>query len=208
MLKSGLNEPKKYIWKFPVLTNRNNVRELIIVNSLMDIKNRCDIMDSYLTISRYGIPCYVFPDNSYSEPASLTHSNDKTIQDKEYCYVDCYIKDKIYLITPSEYIPKPPAFNINAPEFIPKSFESNKTNNITKVLTITPPNAFNAPALPPLNPQHPPYLASNQYKQPTTSKPHTPSKLSIKQMPSLPVFVPSKPDIYQSGNTPFIIPYF
>jgi len=105
-------------------------------------------------------------------------------------------------------IPKPPAFNINAPEFIPKSFESNKTNNITKVLTITPPNAFNAPALPPLNPQHPPYLASNQYKQPTTSKPHTPSKLSIKQMPSLPVFVPSKPDIYQSDNTPFIIPYF
>ena len=203
MLKSSSNEPKKYIWKFPVLTNRNNVRDLIIVSPLVDINIRCDMMVSYLNISRYGIPCYVFPDDFDTDPASLTHSNDKTIYTKEYCYVNSYITDKIYSITPTEYIPKPPAFNVNAPEFIPKSIESNKNASNTKVI---PPNA---PTLPPQHPQPPPQLAVHQPRQTASSKPFKPSKLSIniKQMLNQPVFVPSKPDIYQTGNTPFIIPY-
>lgn len=139
MFKHNLSEPKKYIWKFHVFTNRNRYKQLIIVNTLIDINNRYDMINSFLNISRYGIPCYVFPDTDIDTvPASLTHSNDKNINNKEYCYVDSNIKDKIYLITPDEYITKPPEFNINAPEFVPKFAQVNVHLPIIKK-TIKPP---------------------------------------------------------------------
>jgi hypothetical protein len=215
MFKPNLSEPKKYIWKFPVLTNRNRFKELIIVNTLIDINNRCDMMASFLNISRYGIPCYVFPDDSDTDPARLTHSNDKTIYDKEYCYVGSNIKDKIYLITPIEYIPKPPEFNINAPEFIPKFAQVNVHPPITKN-TIKPPRAPSMPPhtpQPPQPPQHPYQLQTDMHQ----AKLSNPSKLNIKQMlnvtdtrnvpvaRSAPIFVP---DIYQSGTVQFNMKYF
>jgi len=182
MFKPSLSEPKKYIWKFHVRTNLNRLKELVIVSPLANINSRCDMMANYLNISRYGIPCYVFPDNSDTDPATLTHSNDKTIYGKEYCYVCRQITDKIYSITPIEYIPKPPEFNVNAPEFVPKFAEVNVQTPITKN-TIKTPYTHSMPSYQPQHP-HPLQIAMHQSKQTIPSKP---SKLNIKQMLNEPV---------------------
>ena len=182
------DEAKTYIWKFPVITNRRNVKELIIIDKLIDITDRSDIILKFLNISRYGIPCYVF-DDKYEYPI-LTNTNDKSIGDKEYCHVNISVTDKIYTITPYEYIPNIPTLNINAPEFVPNSI------NITK-----PTRNF-----------------QDQYENIQSSiTPKKTSKLnindtlrapdSIARMDALralaalraPVFIPSKTDIYQNG---------
>ena len=210
MFKPSLSEHKKYIWKIHVRTNLNRLKELVIVSPLENINSRCDMMANYLNISRYGIPCYVFPDNSDTEPATLTHSNDKTIYGKEYCYVGSQITDKIYLITPNEYIPKPPVFNVNAPEFVPKFAEVNVQTHITKN-TVKPPYPSSTQPLYQPQHSHPLQIVMHQSKQTTPSKP---SKLNIKQMLNASasqtqhVFVPSKPDIYQSKTTQFNMHYF
>jgi hypothetical protein len=160
-------------------------------------------MAKYLIISRYGIPCYLFSDDADNEPATLTNSNDKTLYGKEYCYVDSQITDKIYSIRPTEYIPKPPAFNINAPEFIPKFAKVNVQTSVTKN-TVTQPYASEIQSS--YSPQHP-HLQKITMRQPKQTIP-------LKQVPNAPefqfrdIFIPSKPDIYQTETTQFNMQYF
>ena len=118
---SQKNEPKEYIWSIPVITNLKRKKNLVIVEKLNDINKRDDLFEKYLFLSRYGIPCYIFDNNS--ENCVLSHTNSKDFLEKrsEYFIIDDDFINKISFSKPEIYVNKS-KLNANAEEFIPTQY--------------------------------------------------------------------------------------
>jgi hypothetical protein len=121
-----------FVWKLEVKTNKNNKKFINIkVNANeLDIA-RGNIINDILKLSRYGIPCYVF--NNQSNKYKLTYIDAFTnINDNEFFEITSYFTNHIHT-PPIDIIKNIPVIdlptstnygcdnrlNINAKPFVP-----------------------------------------------------------------------------------------
>ncbi len=109
------------VWKYNVVTNNGNLRLITVVENTGDpIKARFNLISNLNLLSRYGIPCFYY--NQETDQMVLSHTNAKSVEvSKEHFVIDYdmiehFITSKPDIVCPEKVVSD---LNVHAAPFRP-----------------------------------------------------------------------------------------